>query len=1114
MAATAGASDDGGSVGGGGGGERMKLLCSLGGRILPRPGDGTLRYAGGDTRIVSVPRGVSLPDLLGRLADAYGGATGPHFAVKYQLPDEGLDALISVSSPEDLDNMVEEYDKLSGASPKLRVFIFPILDAAGGSGAAGGEELETGSFDAGLRYLEAVNGIVRKDSIASLSSTQCSDGGLPPPALSGGGGGPGSPAGLSPTSTSSNDAARSNISGAGVAPPPLVDVFSNAAPAPVQVKPQEIAAEGRAPQANPHPHPEVATHPHPEAARYRQPLSQLPPLPPVFMNDHRDAIQGLNQQPPGHGPRFEDCHMCLKALPHAHSDPVVNEYGNEVHGGAAPEPGPVFMSLRPEDVARMMIPERGVQAPMGAYGYTHMHPVPQERVYVPKMEGVTNSVLIDPTGLHQHVYVQQQQQMPPQQLPSTYGFSHIPVIPSEKDRVVSPSSAHTDVASSHHQFMPQSQQQLPSGHGMPQYQVKPASPNNPLAGEGSASGNSRHREDGQVYRDNAPPVAPVAVPTYMANVDRMMDSLRMSPSEVSGSTEQRKYAMSPDSGLPQNAVPDHSQGHPENSISTWPDTRANEVHPSNTNTFFDVSEPKVLLQTESAPPPSVASSYLHNVQHVNMSHMPHMMSIGGPYSSYVVATVGPGGLPQSTYGIDMVYPNATVNPASERRDVPPEVYHKEAPHEVVAPPNTVQLPAAALANHPPNVDQAAANAHALPPRPKRVASRENISPKDPHPHNSLLNCKGPDLNIPAEDVSLQKQSDHKGDDISNPDLLSIEDGLATSKAQASEPQPPLVNEGVGAVTNEVEGEVHPNEVSKSRPADWISGFPPVSDGRLQIIKNNDLEELQELGSGTFGTVYHGKWRGTDVAIKRINDRCFAGKPSEQEKMRSDFWNEASKLADLHHPNVVAFYGVVLDGPGGSIATVTEYMVNGSLRTALLKNAKTLDRRKRLIIAMDTAFGMEYLHSKNIVHFDLKSDNLLVNLRDPQRPICKVGDLGLSKVKCQTLISGGVRGTLPWMAPELLNGSSSLVSEKVDVFSFGIVLWELLTGEEPYADLHYGVIIGGIVSNTLRPPVPDSCDPEWRSLMEQCWSTEPSERPNFTEIANRLRSMAASQKVQH
>ncbi|XP_039163569.1 cytoplasmic tyrosine-protein kinase BMX-like [Eucalyptus grandis] len=121
------------------------------------------------------------------------------------------------------------------------------------------------------------------------------------------------------------------------------------------------------------------------------------------------------------------------------------------------------------------------------------------------------------------------------------------------------------------------------------------------------------------------------------------------------------------------------------------------------------------------------------------------------------------------------------------------------------------------------------------------------------------------------------------------------------------------------------------------------GFP-VSDGigRLQIIKNSDLEELRELGSGTYGTVYHGKWRGTDVAIKRINaiDRCFSGKPSEQERMRYDFWNEAINLADLHHPNVVAFYDVVLDGPGGSVATVTEYMVNGSLRNALQKSERT------------------------------------------------------------------------------------------------------------------------------------------------------------------------------
>ncbi|XP_071730323.1 uncharacterized protein [Rutidosis leptorrhynchoides] len=295
------------------------------------------------------------------------------------------------------------------------------------------------------------------------------------------------------------------------------------------------------------------------------------------------------------------------------------------------------------------------------------------------------------------------------------------------------------------------------------------------------------------------------------------------------------------------------------------------------------------------------------------------------------------------------------------------------------------------------------------------------------------------------------------------------------------------------------------------------GLPSLDEidiSSLQIIMNEDLEELRELGSGTFGTVYHGKWRGTDVAIKRIKKSCFAGRSSEQERLTVEFWSEAGILSKLHHPNVVAFYGVVQDGPGGTLATVTEFMVDGSLRHVLVRKDRHLDHRKKLIIAMDAAFGMEYLHSKNIVHFDLKCDNLLVNMKDPSRPICKVGDFGLSKIKRNTLVSGGVRGTLPWMAPELLNGSSSKVSEKVDVFSFGIVLWEILTGEEPYANMHYGAIIGGIVSNTLRPPIPKDCDGEWRKLMEQCWAPNPVVRPSFTEITKKLRVMSHSKGHGH
>ncbi|KAJ1287360.1 hypothetical protein BS78_02G003900 [Paspalum vaginatum] len=275
---------------------------------------------------------------------------------------------------------------------------------------------------------------------------------------------------------------------------------------------------------------------------------------------------------------------------------------------------------------------------------------------------------------------------------------------------------------------------------------------------------------------------------------------------------------------------------------------------------------------------------------------------------------------------------------------------------------------------------------------------------------------------------------------------------------------------------------------------------------VQVISNEDLEDLREMGSGAFGTVFHGKWKGTNVAIKRIKNSCFMLPSPQADKLITEFWREAAIISKLHHPNILAFYGVVNNGPGETLATVTEFMVNGSLKKVLLRKDKHLDWRKRIMVAMDAAIGMEYLHSKDIVHFDLKCDNLLVNVNDPSRPICKVADFGLSKMKQATLVSGGMRGTLPWMAPELLTLSGTKVSEKIDVYSFGIVMWEILTGEDPYDGMHYGGVIGGILSNTLRPPVPASCHPEWRKLMEQCWSTEPERRPSFTEVASRLQAI--------
>lgn len=156
-------------------GRKVKFLCSFGGKILPRPSDGALRYVGGQTRIVSVRRDVSFPDLVKKLTDT----CGQDLVIKYQLPDEDLDALVSISCTDDLENMMDEYQKLaersSDGSAKLRIFLFPASEVDSPSAMQFGDLQDTGQ-----RYVEAVNGIsdggiVRFGSTASAVSTQNSD---------------------------------------------------------------------------------------------------------------------------------------------------------------------------------------------------------------------------------------------------------------------------------------------------------------------------------------------------------------------------------------------------------------------------------------------------------------------------------------------------------------------------------------------------------------------------------------------------------------------------------------------------------------------------------------------------------------------------------------------------------------------------------------------------------------------------------------------------------------------------------------------------------------------------------------------------------------------------
>lgn len=151
----------------------------------------------------------------------------------------------------------------------------------------------------------------------------------------------------------------------------------------------------------------------------------------------------------------------------------------------------------------------------------------------------------------------------------------------------------------------------------------------------------------------------------------------------------------------------------------------------------------------------------------------------------------------------------------------------------------------------------------------------------------------------------------------------------------------------------------------------------------------------------------------------------------------------------------------------------------------------------LKVAIDVSKGMNYLHQNKIVHRDLKAANLLMD----ENAVVKVADFGVAKVQSPSGVMTAETGTYRWMAPEVIEHKP--YDRKADVFSFGIVLWELLTRKLPYDHLSPLQAAVGVVQQGLRPTVPTNTDPKMVQLLERCWQQDPSSRPEFSEITEIL-----------
>ncbi|XP_039613571.1 mitogen-activated protein kinase kinase kinase 20 isoform X1 [Polypterus senegalus] len=259
------------------------------------------------------------------------------------------------------------------------------------------------------------------------------------------------------------------------------------------------------------------------------------------------------------------------------------------------------------------------------------------------------------------------------------------------------------------------------------------------------------------------------------------------------------------------------------------------------------------------------------------------------------------------------------------------------------------------------------------------------------------------------------------------------------------------------------------------------------------IKLDDILFYENCGGGSFGSVYRAKWISQDkeVAVKKL----------------LKIENEAEILSVLSHRNVIQFYGAILEAPNYGI--VTEYAGGGSLYD-YLSSAKSeeMDMGQIMTWAMDIAKGMHYLHMEapvRVIHRDLKSRNVVITAEK----ILKICDFGASKFHSHTTHMSLV-GTFPWMAPEVIQ--SLPVSETCDTYSYGVVLWEMLTREIPFKGLEGLQVAWLVVEKNERLTIPSSCPPSFAELMRQCWETDAKKRPVFKQIMLTLELMSKDSQL--
>ncbi|CAN1280811.1 Serine/threonine/tyrosine-protein kinase HT1 [Linum perenne] len=296
---------------------------------------------------------------------------------------------------------------------------------------------------------------------------------------------------------------------------------------------------------------------------------------------------------------------------------------------------------------------------------------------------------------------------------------------------------------------------------------------------------------------------------------------------------------------------------------------------------------------------------------------------------------------------------------------------------------------------------------------------------------------------------------------------------------------------------------------KKRESGWTKLFDHGG-GRVNAVEASDEFSVDmsklflglRFAHGAHSRLYHGLYNDEPVAVKIIREPDDEENGVSAARMKSQFDREVLLLSRLRHPNVIRFVAACKKPP--VYCVITEYLPEGSLRAYLHKlEDRSLRLDKLIAFALDIARGMEYIHSRGVIHRDLKPENILLD----EDFHLKIADFGIAceEAYCDMLIDDP--GTYRWMAPEMIKKKS--YGRKVDVYGFGLMLWEMIAGMIPYEEMNPIQAAFAVVNKNLRPVIPPKCPAAMKALIEQCWCLQPEKRPEFWQIVKVLEQFEVS-----